>query len=376
MCGKSAHEGSFRRLTAGWPILFCAAVLAFMPMNVQAFQVSSGHLGSTDETRIIRDAWGAFNVKNFLIAKQHAEKVRDASGATGEDARRLIKLVDDIMSNNKKRENAIIAIARGNSAQACALLTQIKAAIDANKELASYYSDLSGLKQKAGGCAPQEPQIDPLLADYDKAQRLMEKKRFQEAIGILNRIRSTNARYRDIEQLIAETNQEINNDKKKSQDDRFEELTKSAGQLLDEGDFRKARHKLNLALAMRPGDPSAKSIQQRIETGVGNEMNELSKGLVAFYDGRYAEAQKGLDEILRGKHSPSIMALTHFYAGAALSSEFLLAGGKDKSKKDAALKAFQQTLVADPGYAPRWDAVSPKIKQIYSEAVENHLKTK
>ena len=133
MQGKHLHGKSFRVFIAGCQVC-CLMMVLWIPLMANASQGS--RVAAADETRILRDAQSAFNVKNFLMAKQLAEKIRDVAGGTGEDARHLIKLVDDITINNKKREQAFIAITRGNPTQACSLLSEIQTAVDANKELA------------------------------------------------------------------------------------------------------------------------------------------------------------------------------------------------------------------------------------------------
>ena len=61
-----------------------------------------------------------------------------------------------------------------------------------------------------------------------------------------------------------------------------------------------------------------------------------------------------------------------FYAGAALGSRFLLSGAKDESMKNAAMKMFEQSLKDDPSYSPRWEALSPRIRDLYAEAIRKN----
>ena len=135
-----------------------------------------------------------------------------------------------------------------------------------------------------------------------------------------------------------------------------------------DGDLRAARRELNLAEAIRPGDGNVKRLRQRLETALAKEENQLVDAITAYYDGRYEQAQKALEEFLERGHSAHMAALARFYAAAALGSRFFLSGGKDQSTRNAALNMFRQTVKDDPDFSPRWDSVSSRIKELYSEA--------
>lgn len=351
----------------------CLAVtLQLCQHPVEACQAQLGRSSSGDDAQILRQAQGAFNTNNLLLARQLAERIRDASGSIGDESRNLIKTIDDINSNNTKLTNARISIQRGKFADACALLREIQAAIDANKALKQRYPDLEALKVRSGGCQPTPPlpsqPPDTAKADYEKAVLLKEQGRLREALTIFNRILKSHPGYTDVEGQIREVNQEISDSQKKNQDDRVAELSRAVGQFLDDGDLRAARRELNVAEAVRPGDPGLKRLRQQIETALAKEENQLADGITAYYDGRYEQAQKALEEFLARRHSAPVTALARFYSAAALGSRFFLSGGKDEAMKNTALRMFQQTLKDDPGYSPRWDVVASRIRDLYSEA--------
>jgi len=347
------------------------AALSLLPPVVQAYQPQVARSSSGDDAQILRQAQGAFNANNLLQAKQLVERIQDAPGSIGEQARSLRKTIEGIENNNTKQTNARIAIRRGKFAEACDLLREIQAAIDANKALKERYPDLNALKEQAGGCqpapaTPPPPPPDLLKPDYDKAIGLKDAGRLQEALTIFNRIRKSNPGYKDVDDMIGEIKQLLN----KSDDERFAELSRKAAQLLSGGDLLAARRQLNVAEANHPHDPRLKELHQQLDAALKAEENELADAISAFYGGQYEQAQKALDDFLRGRHSPPTIAFARFYKGAALGSRYFLSGGKDQAMKNAAMELFEQTLKDYPAFSPRWDAVSSRIKDLYSEAAQ------
>jgi len=353
------------------------AALSLLPPVVQAYQPQVPRSSSGDDAQILRQAQGAFNANNLLQAKQLVERIQDAPGSIGEQARSLRKTIEDIENNNTKQTNARIAIRRGKFAEACDLLREIQAAIDANKALKERYPDLNAMKEQAGGCQPAPatppppppPAPDLLKPDYDKAIGLKDAGRLQEALTIFNSIRKSHPGYKDVDDMIGEIKQLLN----KSEDERFAELSKKAAQLLSGGDLLAARRQLNVAEANRPHDPRLKELHQQLDAASKAEENELADAISAFYGGQYEQAQNALDNFLRGRHSPPTIAFARFYKGAALGSQYFLSGGKDQAMKNAAMELFQQTLKDYPAYSPRWDALSSRIKDLYSEATQKRL---
>lgn len=355
-------------MPAGWRLVCClAAALQFIPHPLQAGQTQAGRTLSSDE--VLRQAKGAFYVDNFVAARQYAEKLRDAPGSIGEEARNLIKTMDDVTSNNPKRQAAKVAIQRGRFQEACGYLRDIQAAVDANISLKGRYPDLSELKAKAGGCPAPAPEVpDTVKVDYGKAVALRDAARLQDSLVLFNRIAKSHPGYQDVDQQIREINQELSQNLKKSQDERFAEHVAQAQQSMSVGDFRVARRELNAADALRRGDANVSRLQQQLEAAVKTEENELADAIAAFYGGQYEQAQRALESFLLRRHSPSLVALARFYQGAAVGSRFLLAGGKDETTRNAALQLFRQALKDDPAFSPRWDALSPRIKDLYQEA--------
>jgi tetratricopeptide (TPR) repeat protein len=313
-----------------------------------AFQSKAGG----NEQQLLRDAQGAFADNNFLLARQKAEQIRDAQSSIGEQARALLKLIDDVSENNRKWQSARIAFQRRDNDSVCKHLLEIEAAVEANRSLKSRYPDLNSLKNQAGGCLPvalppppavsvQQPgseRVDPVKADYEKALKLMDDGKAAEALKILKKIQRSHKNYEDVNQLV-------------------EDLTGSGG----------SQEKLQAQTARQP-EQNTKKGRTQIEEASRKDKSDLVEAINAFYGGKYEQAVELLARFLERPHSGTITAFAHFYAGAAMGNKFYLSGQKDETSKRSAIQMFQQTLKADPNYMPRWDAVSPKIKDLYAES--------
>jgi hypothetical protein len=120
---------------------------------------------------------------------------------------------------------------------------------------------------------------------------------------------------------------------------------------------------------LRPGDPNLKNLRRRISEAQGKDDSELEKAITAFYSGNYDHAYKTLLDFDARPHSAAIASFARFYAGAALGSKYYLSGAKDENIKIAAFQMFQKAAKGESTYLPNWDIISPKIKVLYSEAI-------
>ncbi len=349
---------------------------AFLCLVAQPAIASSqaGRTAGTDDARILQEAWGAFRARNTVLARDRADKIKGVSGTIGDDAKLILTMVDNIQAIGNKRNKVNTAIYKGDSATACTLLSEIQATIEAGSaDFKRFYNDYNiyNEKQKAGGCAPvappsppPAPAVDSSKADYDRAIKRREDGRLQDALSLLNRLPRT---YKDVDQQITDINRELRDSQKKSQDQLFTEAVNATRRAFDKRDLITARHHLEKAQGIRSSDPSVKDWADQIRKGIEQDERELQAAVTAFYQGKYPEAEKGLDTFLQRGHSPKVVAFARFYAGAALASDFYLTGGKDQQKKDAATNSFTQSFKEDPEFAPRWETVSPRIKALYQE---------
>jgi len=338
--------------------------------------VQAGRAAVSDDARTLSDAWGAFRAKNILLAREKAEKIKGVSGPIGDEAKQISKMIEDIQVISRKMDRVRTALYRSDSQTACTLLSEVQATIEAgSSDFKRFYSDLNfyNEKQKAGGCVaqvpvpPPAPAVDKYKSDYDKALSRRENGRSQDALAILNRIHSENPDYKDVKNLISEINQELRDNQKKSQDQLFADAVNATGRAFDKGNLITAREHLKKAEAIHPSDPAVKGWADRIRKGIEQDERELEEAITAFYQGKYPEAEKGLEGFLRRAHSPRVVAFARFYAGAAQVSDYYVTGARDQQKKEAAASSFAQSFKEDPEYSPRWETVSPKIKSLYFE---------
>src|SRR5262249_19556288 len=93
----------------------------------------------------------------------------------------------------------------------------------------------------------------------------------------------------------------------------------------------------------------------------------LDHGINLIYEAKYSDAASQLASVVNGKTSPGLVARAHFYIGVAMAHEFYLRG--NGTLKAKAVQEFQNS-VAD-FMKPDFDQISPKIKQLYDEAIGN-----
>jgi tetratricopeptide (TPR) repeat protein len=343
-------------MTSGWRpktaisglLTGCLAVWMISALQLYAIPPQGGRAGG-NEQQVLKDALGAFADKNIQLARQKAEQIRDAQGSIGEQARNLLKLIDDITEINRKRQNAIIAIQRKNFAAACGLLSEIQVAVNADNLLKSRYPDLGSLKAQAGGCPAPEPPppvvqapepVDTMKPLYNKAVNLMDEGKLPEALRIFKRIQKEAPGYKDVRTLIEELSQEVAGKRAKPE---------------------------KVSPPERAEVPKTEMAPKTNESRKREEI-ELAGALNAFYAGRYEQSFKALQDFLSRPHSVSMTSFARFYAGAALGSKYFLSGGKEEAARNDAIQLFQQTIKGDPTFSPRWDTVSPKIKDLFAEA--------
>ena len=276
-----------------------------------------------------------------------------------------------------------MARCRRKSAEACGYLKEIQSIIESNDQLKERNAELNNLKSQAG-CTkleappeekpkvqpppPPPPPEDKQKAEYEKATSLMNGGDYEGALAAFKRIQAAEPGYKDVGALMEKCSQEVARFKKMGQDARFAELSERANKLLAAGDLRAAMKCLGQLEALRPADPGLKNLRQQITDARQKEQGELEKAVADFYSGNYDQAYKSLTDFLARPHAPRLISFARFYAGAALGSQYYLSGAKDENSKSAAIQMFQSAAKGDSAYSPRWDAISPKIKDLYDIA--------
>ncbi len=310
----------------------------------------------------LRNAQGAFRVANFNQAKQLAAAAQSCP-ATSEEAK---KLLDDIQRTEKNRslsEQARLRLLRKDSESACKLILQI----DPN------FPDFKDLKRQAGDCPSPEERVqvpvvapDPLLPDYNRAVGLVRTKP-AEAERALQKIYAADRNYKDVAELLRTLRSDL-----ETKD--FNELERQARNFLEAGDLQAALGKIDRAIALKPTEFRLRDFRQLLTDRLDKENRVLSSAIDAYYAGKYSEAKNALAAFANDPHSPRILALARFYAGASAASEYYLGGQSDAGKRDEARNAFSYALKNAPQFSPDLTKLSPKVRSLYLELTSNQGK--
>jgi TolA-binding protein len=102
-------------------------------------------------------------------------------------------------------------------------------------------------------------------------------------------------------------------------------------------------------------------------------MQEIRAAVGKFYQGEYSEAKKRLGEFLNGNHSPRLEALAHFYLGATVATECMLAATPDDAAREQAVAHFVNAIrLWGTNQPPEWpmlfESISPKLLDWYRQA--------
>jgi len=356
---------------------------------VVSLQVSAGPLQTSGsgvkEQQILKDAQGALADKNLDLARRKAEEIRDVPGSVGEQARDLLKYIGDISNNDKKRQSALLALRRNNFEEACSLLLEIEAAIEVNSRLVDRYTNLESLKEQAGGCVvepPPEPSISikasPTSIEEGQSVTLTWESTDAtevsiDTMGLVepsgdHKVNPTVSKTYNAKatgpggSVTAQARVTVKPKQVKppvpATPDSKTPVGKSARDLKKEEELKR----------LEEARQQEEEERRRIEEMRQREDRELRDALADYYSGKYEQAYGALKAFLNSSHSVSITAFARFYAGAALGSKYYLSGGSDDVARNTAIQYFQQVAGEDPSYVPRWDALSPRIKELFMEA--------
>jgi tetratricopeptide (TPR) repeat protein len=128
-------------------------------------------------------------------------------------------------------------------------------------------------------------------------------------------------------------------------------------------DYRAAVEKLSAATALDPNNRDARRLLT--ESQQLAEEAPLRRGLQAYFEGKYDEAERQLSDYLAG--SGKKQALAYFFRGAARSARYFLSGEKDAQQKQRAQEDFRATQKDNRRFRPPEKYVSPKILALYTE---------
>jgi hypothetical protein len=358
--------------------------------------VAGNNASCADALSNMSKADGAIRAGNLPVARSLLSSVVSCP-VYGPQAQARLQTIDQTETNNKLFTEVSILLRSNKFPDACAKLNQIEAT-DPN------YKGLADAKAKAGGCPQQVQQVakldeprpndarpkpgdggkaspadskskaddkpkDDLKDKYDQAIRLKETAKYSEAIAAFNAIKKQDPGYKEVDQLLKDSQAELKKINEGSTDQRIAALKQQAQAQLNKGEFVAASGLVSQALQLKPDD-AARQLQQQINEAKASEDTDLLAGIDAFYAGKYADAQTRLEDFVKKPHAVRIAAMARFYAGASAASQYYLTGATDNAKKDAAKQAFAQAVKAMPTLSSQltWTAVSPKIQRLFLEA--------
>jgi TolA-binding protein len=114
----------------------------------------------------------------------------------------------------------------------------------------------------------------------------------------------------------------------------------------------------------------ALSLIGQIEQSIEKERSAIHKAILPFYEGRYEESYRLLDELKDLSRQAS--ALIEFYLGANDSTRFFLDGEKNATLKDSAYTHFYNTIELLPNFSPPQESISKRVLQQFKEAINSH----
>lgn len=93
----------------------------------------------------------------------------------------------------------------------------------------------------------------------------------------------------------------------------------------------------------------------------------LRAGLQAYFEGKLDDAERDLSDYISGHGSKQ--GLAYFFRGASYSTRYYLSGEKDRHQRDLAVADFRALRDHAAQFQPPQKFVSPKIVDLYREAV-------
>lgn len=128
-------------------------------------------------------------------------------------------------------------------------------------------------------------------------------------------------------------------------------------------DYRAAVEKLSAATALDPNNRDARRLLA--ESQQLAEEAPLRSGLQAYFEGKYDEAERQLNDYLNNNGKKQ--ALAYFFRGATRSARYFLSGEKDASQKQRAQEDFRAAQKDNRRFRPPEKYVSPKVLALFAE---------
>ena len=264
---------------------------------------------ATQETPdvLLQHAQTAYKGRDFRTAREEAWRIVGLKNSVGEQAQQVLRNIDEIEAVNDSLRRADRAF-RGNRVHdACSILLRVQ-------ESHPTFPNMPEVKTKLNNCPATPPEVGSMPAPKSEVEKQLQ----------------------------------------------------AAKLYMDEENIELANERLTAATKLAPNDKAVSQLQQALQTAK-QARDLLDHGVSLIYEGNYSEAANQLEYVVTGQASPGLVARAHFYIGVAVAHEFYLRG--NGTLKDKAVQEFQTS--APDFMKPDFDQISPKIKQLYDEAIGN-----
>ena len=376
--------------------------------QVLAFQVAV----SSDpcDSKRLEQARRAFRGDDLSLAARLAEPLVSCPSSLGEDAAGFWNEIKTRRHNERLWQRAQLLIRQSRFEAACELLYEIgetvhdfpnlqaaTKAASCDPGLEQLREDLKGIDQqiddnlweearKILDSLPEEhseraevrerrtlveeainqARLETAARDYQKAVALFDQgdlggarrrlqkvlrnqKRHQEAWALLNKVDSRLA--------SAEKSQTVS------------QLSSAARELAAAEDLSAALQKIEEALGLDESAPELMDLQQELGERLEQEKTRLREAVQSYYAGHYPEAITRLRGYLGERHRPRLAATASFFLGASLVSVSLRSKEHAPLGVGAARQHFRESRETDPEFVAPLEAVSPKVRAVFLEAV-------
>jgi hypothetical protein len=256
---------------------------------------------------LLQHAQTDYNGRDFPAAREKAWHIVGLKNSVGEQAQQLLKNIDEIEAVNDSLRRADRAFRAKKVHDACSILLRVE-------ESHPTFPNMAEIKTKLNDCPTTPTQVGSLPAPKTDLEKQLQ------AVKLY----------------------------------------------LDEGNIELANERLTAATKLAPKDKAVSQLQQALQAAK-QARDLLDHGVSLIYEAKYSEAEDQLAHVATGQTSPGLVARAHFYIGVAMAHEFYLGG--NGTLKDKAVQEFQTS--APDFMKPDFDQISPKIKQLYDEAIGN-----
>lgn len=218
----------------------------------------------------------------------------------------------------------------------------------------------------------------------DRAEKMDRDGKYQEAIAEVRKILEYDSGNTEARRLIEifENHQKNKTDSEKSRiaseqpvqtitgKEDFNKLIEDGRKLFNDGDYAKARAKLNAALQIKEGNPEALKLLKTID--YSKSVDDINIAVNHYFNGRIKECKSVLASSIKTlstmpEYKEKLITAYTFMA-AALIDEHFLDGRTTKELPGEALKQIEKIYKMKPDFELEKKYFSPKVKIFFDRA--------